>query len=246
MQNNNPPLQQGAPAAPQAPQNSNTRFYENLRTVPQEAKKPIQDGRLRGKTDVNPMWRIKRMTEVFGPCSIGWKYVITRQWLEQSDPNTVAAFCNVDLYIKDPATGQWGEPIPGTGGNVFKRRESSGSTYTDDDCFKKALTDALSIAMKALGVAADVFYELDVSKYDNPTYGASSAPATQQQPTVRNRPDSSKQVLGPNSPYWNQSIVIAMQATEPVDKIRERIEKKFTISDTDFHHLMQCAGKVTA
>ena len=36
-----------------------------------------------------------------------------------------------------------------------------------DECFKMALTDALSVACKSLGVAADVYFEKDRSKYDN-------------------------------------------------------------------------------
>lgn len=33
------------------------------------------------------------------------------------------------------------------------------------NCYKMALTDALSVAMKALGVAADIYFERDVTKY---------------------------------------------------------------------------------
>ena len=47
-------------------------YYNQLRTVPEVAKKPIGGGRLKGMTDINPMWRIKRITEVFGPVGIGW------------------------------------------------------------------------------------------------------------------------------------------------------------------------------
>ena len=56
----------------------NLRFYELLRKVPEEAKKSIQAGRLKGFTDVNPLYRIKIMTEAFGPCGIGWKYEIVK------------------------------------------------------------------------------------------------------------------------------------------------------------------------
>ena len=46
-------------------------LYEKFRVVPNEAKKTITAGRLKGKTDINPMWRIKALTEAFGPCGIG-------------------------------------------------------------------------------------------------------------------------------------------------------------------------------
>ena len=55
----------------------NMKIYEQARKVPDEAKKSITAGRLKGFTDVNPMYRIKRLTEMFGPCGIGWWYEIT-------------------------------------------------------------------------------------------------------------------------------------------------------------------------
>lgn len=148
--------------------NTNMTLYTQLREVPSEAKKPIQDGRLAGKTDVNPMWRIKRLTEIFGACGFGWRYEITRKWIEDGGTGSSSAFVDVNLYVKDPSTGQWSEPIPGTGGNVFKRTERSGNIYLNDDCYKMALTDALSVAAKALGLAADVWFESDTTKYINP------------------------------------------------------------------------------
>lgn len=41
-------------------------IYEQCREVPKDAQKPIAAGRLKGKTDINPMWRIKKLTELFG------------------------------------------------------------------------------------------------------------------------------------------------------------------------------------
>ena len=38
--------------------------------------------------------------------------------------------------------------------------------YTNDECFKMALTDAISVACKSLGVGADVYFEKVRSKYD--------------------------------------------------------------------------------
>ena len=139
-------------------------YYNQLRTVPQEAKKPIGGGRLKGMTDISPMWRIKRMTEIFGPVGIGWYYTIEKQWLEAGANEEKKAFCNINLYYKQE--NEWSMPIPGTGGSDFVVKESKG-LYTSDECFKMALTDALSVAMKALGIAADVYFEKDRSKYDS-------------------------------------------------------------------------------
>lgn len=143
----------------------NLEIYHALRTPPKEALRPIQAGRMKGKTDINPMWRIKALTERFGPCGIGWKYEVTRQWTEVGPAGEESAFCNINLYYK---VGEvWSEAIPGTGGSSFVAKEKNGP-YQSDECYKMALTDALSVACKALGVAADVYWGNDPSKYDIP------------------------------------------------------------------------------
>lgn len=142
---------------------SNLKLYDAVRSVPENAKKQITGGRLSGMTDINPMWRIKTLTEQFGICGIGWKYVITAKRLEQGANGEIAAFVDIDLYIK--IDGEWSDPIPGTGGSTFVAKERNGM-YTSDECFKMALTDALSVACKALGFAADVYFEKDRTKYD--------------------------------------------------------------------------------
>lgn len=138
-------------------------IYNAVRACPDDALKKIQGGRLNGKSDINPMWRIKILTEQFGPCGIGWYYDITKQWLEQGANNEVAAFCNINLYVR--IDNEWSKPIPGTGGSAYIAKEKNG-LYTSDECYKMALTDAISVACKALGVAADVYWNADKTKYD--------------------------------------------------------------------------------
>ena len=153
--------------------NDTLRFYEKLRIVPPEATKQIKGGRLSGMTDVNPVFRIKTMTETFGPCGIGWKYEITKQW-QETYGQEVKAFTNINLYIK--VNGEWSDPIPGTGGATLVEVNSKGYAYVNDEGFKMSLTDALSVAMKALGVAADIYYSKDKNnqqfdtKYEQPSY----------------------------------------------------------------------------
>ena len=158
----------------------NLDYYNKLKVVPQEALRQIQSGRLRGKHDINPMWRIKAMTEQFGVCGIGWKYVITKQWTETFG-SEVKAYCNIDLFIK--VNGEWSDAIQGTGGSSEVSMESKGA-YVSDECYKMALTDALSVAMKALGVAADVYFEAgkDIINIDS-KYGAQDGRAAQQPAT---------------------------------------------------------------
>ena len=141
---------------------NNLEIYEAVRQVPNSAIKTISSGRLKGMSDINPMWRIKKLTEQFGPCGTGWCYDITRQWMEQGAEGQIAAFCNILLYYK---TGEeWSKGIPGTGGSLFVAKESKG-LHTSDECYKMALTDAISVATKALGIGADVYWDKDSTKY---------------------------------------------------------------------------------
>lgn len=153
---------------------NNMELYELGRSVPDEAKKPISAGRLKGFTDINPMWRIKRLTEMFGPCGIGWWYTIQDKRIETGANGEICAFVDIDLYYK------WGnetsQPIAGTGGSSFISKEKNG-LYTSDECFKMALTDAISVAAKAIGVGADVYYQKDRDKYTAPESNQESNPS---------------------------------------------------------------------
>lgn len=137
-------------------------IYEKVRSVPKEALKPIGGGRLKGMSDINPMWRIKMLTEIFGICGVGWKIEIIDKRLENGSANEIVCFVDILLYVK--SEGEWSAPIPGMGGSSFVTMEKSGA-YTSDECFKMAYTDAISVACKSLGFAADVYFEKDRTKY---------------------------------------------------------------------------------
>lgn len=148
--------------AVQNQQDDKMYIYNRSRECPVTALREIQSGRLKGKSDINPMWRIKKLTELFGPCGIGWKYTIDKQWTETCPTGEIAAFVNISLYFKYEE--KWSEAIIGTGGSSFVASEKSGM-HISDECYKMALTDAISVACKALGVAADVYWSSDVTKY---------------------------------------------------------------------------------
>lgn len=140
----------------------NLGLYNSLREVPEEAKKPITGGRLKGMTDVNSMWRIKRLTELFGPCGVGWKTENERYWMEAGAEGVIAAFCELDLlYLQN---GSWSQPVHGVGGSMFVASEKGG-LYTSDEAYKMARTDAIGVAGKMLGLAADVYNANDQTKY---------------------------------------------------------------------------------
>ena len=143
----------------------NLELYNKVRQVPESAQKPIRGGRLKGMTDINPMWRIKTLTDLFGPCGIGWYYEVKDRWIETSMSNDeITANVLISLYIKHE--GEWSAPIQGIGGSKLVANEKQG-LYVNDECFKMALTDAISVACKALGVGADIYWSNDNTKYND-------------------------------------------------------------------------------
>lgn len=143
---------------------ANMDIYERVKEVPQDAQKEIQAGRLKGMTDINPMWRIEKLTEVFGACGIGWYTEITNKWIEEGANGEKCAFVQINLFIK--VDGEWSKPIEGVGGSSFIASQKSG-LYTSDECYKMAYTDAISVACKALGFGANIYWKKkNETKYD--------------------------------------------------------------------------------
>ena len=142
---------------------SNMETYNAFAEVPENAKKAISAGRLKGMTDINTMWRIMMLTERYGACGVGWKYVITDKQIVSGADGVVCVFLDIDLFVKE--NGAWSEAIPGTGGSQLVSKENKG-LYTNDECFKMALTDAISVACKALGMGANVYWQSGRTKYD--------------------------------------------------------------------------------
>lgn len=143
----------------------NLRLYNKFKGVPDNAKKPISGGRLKGFTDISPIWRIKTLTEAFGPCGVGWNV----RWIgcraeTNEDVCETAVFVDVELVYRETPDSDWSAPVFGTGGAKLAVHEKDGIHF-DDEAYKKAYTDAISVACKSLGVGADVYWDRDTDKY---------------------------------------------------------------------------------
>lgn len=111
----------------------NLDIYRQVANVPPEAQKPITGGNLKGMTDINPMWRIKTLTEIFGPCGLGWYTQIIERWTER-DVNESTAWVKIALYVKFPDTDTWSMPIEGVGGS--KQCGKGKGDGINDEAFK--------------------------------------------------------------------------------------------------------------
>jgi len=140
---------------------SNTRVWDALsKTDPKHTKSFTRSGGFKG-TAVKPIWAIKRMTEQFGPAGHGWG-MEQPSFQVVTTHEEVLVFCTVALWYLD---GDSRGTVYGVGGDkVLVKR--SGGQFTNDEAFKASYTDALSNAMKQIGVAADVHMGLfDDDKY---------------------------------------------------------------------------------
>lgn len=220
---------------------NNMDIYDQVRQCPQDALKPIQAGRLKGKSDINPMWRIKMLTQLFGVVGIGWYYTIDKQWLEPCG-DEIAAFVNISLYVK--VNNEWSKPIQGTGGSMLAAKEKNG-VYVSDEAYKMGLTDAISVACKALGFAADVYWNTDSTKYQQPRAPKAQAQA---QPQAQPAPDEN----APVTPEQAQAILneCSMRGLNPAavcavySKENKPIAQVTDFNQRQYNHLMANWGKV--
>lgn len=221
----------------------NLSLYNQLRVVPEEAKKPITAGRLKGMTDINPVWRIKALTEAFGPCGVGWWYTVdNKELVHDAATNQTAALVDITLYYVDPVSGHESKGIPGTGGASFVANEKNGP-YMSDECYKMALTDALSVAAKSLGLAADVYFSRGCA---DTKYGSKGKKQTDGEEKNQQTPDDPQATAAQQKPTFqranivNEPIGVCSLCNKPLYSPGEGAKKNGVI------YCMDCikAGKV--
>lgn len=145
---------------------NNMDIYAAVRAVPAGAVKAIEGGSYgaAGLSDINPQWRIECMTQLFGPVGIGW----TWEPVEMAERNGVL-FGHIIVRYRDPVSGEMSEPVHGYGGTKFGGRD-------DSDIYKSTITDAISNALRYLGVGADVWYSPKKTAKENQFDTKYSAP----------------------------------------------------------------------
>lgn len=162
--------------------NDNLKLYNELRAVPKEAQKQFSNGKFSG-TDINPMWRIKKLTETFGAAGLGWYTEVVYRHIQEAPDGTICTFIGINLYVK--YNGEWSKPIYGEGGNTFATKTKGGYLSVTDEAFKMAYTDALGIAAKALGLGADIWFANDKehgTKYDQQRERKEAEASTKEKP----------------------------------------------------------------
>lgn len=195
-----------------------TEIYKKLSRPPQSALRQIGAGNLKGKTDINPQWRYEAMTETFGLVGIGWKYEVQKLWTEPGASGETLAFAQVAVFVRDPETKNWSDPIVGIGGSKLINKFTKG-LESNDEGYKMAVTDAFSTSLKMIGVAADIYAgRWDGSKYkDAPAEQMSPAEQQERNNTMNQRGPAPQQAApqlpgGPDTPEQHDRIVALLNS----------------------------------
>lgn len=147
---------------------TNEWFMKNA-NPPQDALKPITAGRLKGKSDINPQWRIQALTEQYGICGVGWAYEIKeKEYVDVPATGEKMVFITVHLFIRDwnyPDEYKWIGNAIGIGGDFVVKREKEG-LHANDEGLAMALTDAIGKACKVFGIANNVYRGKFETKYE--------------------------------------------------------------------------------
>lgn len=131
---------------------SNMRIWDAVsKTDPKHTKGFKRAGGFQG-TAIKPIWLTKRMTEQFGPAGSGWG-MTKPEFQVVSAGDEILVFCTVGLWYTDGAAGD--NTVYGVGGDKVMGKNKYGP-FTNDEAFKASYTDALSNAMKQIGVGADI------------------------------------------------------------------------------------------
>lgn len=121
-------------------------------------------------TAIDSYYQIMRATQAFGPLGQGWGYDADMEIVTQCTPPL--AVVTMKLWYIDPEEESYDPalriacpPI------IASNKLSSNDGKVDEECFKKAITDAITKSLSYLGFSADVFMGL----YDDAKYKANVA-----------------------------------------------------------------------
>ncbi len=233
------------------------RIYNQVRSVPADALSEIKGGPLKGFSNINPQIRWELLTSVFGPAGLCFRVEQVARWSESSPSGDTAVFCEVNLYYREDPSKDWSAPVFGQGGAMLMRRSTEwvngqqvSTVHIDDEAYKKAYTDAVSVACKALGFAADVYYRQDETKYGTfrAEAPAAEAPAEEAPQAAREWPwTQGFKEIAPGAPNWKASVTqVSKMAGLPVEEILGRITSKFNITRENLDTLLKVGGRIAA
>ena len=140
---------------------SNLILWDKVEKRPPKHTKPITGKSYQG-TSPKPHYIIRKATEMFGPCGIGWGFTFTER-VECGAGEDKLHTAHVKVWYK--WEGERGE-VEHVGQTMLCGKRNNGKQYTDEDAPKKSVTDGLIKALSMIGFAGDIF----MGRYDDSKY----------------------------------------------------------------------------
>ena len=193
----------------------NLALWNAVERTPQEHTKAIT-GKSYSGTSPKPHYLVRKATETFGPCGIGWGFDIVNERIEEGSPGEKMHIALVRVWYK--WNGERGE-VQHVGGTPFSGVRSSGKTFIDEDAPKKSVTDALVKALSMIGFAGDIF----MGRYDDSKYIAElreEARAAKEQPA--SAPRQSAPAKEPIDPAESEQVrELCIKALDLADSLAD-------------------------
>jgi hypothetical protein len=155
---------------------ANRRFWDKLKDVTDHtALKGFTRGGGFTGTDINPTWRMERLTEVFGPIGLGWGYQVVKRWTETFGTKQVVFTTIRCWYVPVGEEPYWPKNEHGVPDrreppiNAVWTGEQDGGTVVDrapDEVYKQSITDGFGKTSVQIGLASSIYRgKWDDSKY---------------------------------------------------------------------------------
>lgn len=194
---------------------ANLALWNQLETTPPEYTREFNRGGFKG-TATNPCYLTKKLTEVFGPVGIGWRFVFEEE--KYMPGHTLPSGVNGDKAAIHVVRGhleykplygngqvdhaaEWLATGPQFGQTTFVGENKNGP-FTDEEAPKKSITDCLSKCAVMLGLSADIHLGLwDSNKYLNDPSNEGGSTASKAAPRDNRK---AAEPAGPpiESPVW--------------------------------------------
>jgi hypothetical protein len=187
-------------------------------------------------TAINPAYVQAKLTQTFGPCGIGWKFVLEHEEYREGHKLKSGDTCVVHIirgHLEYFWEGEWRSTGPQYGQTTFVGENKWGS-FTDDEAPKKSCTDALTKACVSLGMSYDIFSgQWDSNKYIHKPLGpleGENVPAAEKPKTrtSNKKPEPESTGKGCQLPEDKSAEPAKTEAPacEPFETYRDRIDGK--------------------
>ncbi len=233
---------------PEAP-DAKMAMWDRLMPTDPKYTKAFDRGGFKG-TATNATYIVRKLTEEFGPCGAGWRFVLDDEQI--IDGHTLhengdkAKLHVVRGHLEYRQTGMnaiavddpWFATSPQFGQTMLVGRNKNG-LFTDEEAPKKSITDCISKCAVLLGIAADVHLGLfDDNKYVNQRKQEEAAEAAEDPkapPASPAAPQQAKSDAAPEKPS-EDDLTIARQVFHLVKVTAEKATDEKDIDDCLKHN----------